>query len=143
MELHGYVIPDSLNKELAMSNPNTQLENTIGQILFDEGGDLNTDGSVPGADATGGSNASFVTSTPGAVVEETLDMSLVFQYLDKRFSKLASSSDMTTTTATFVTASLAVAPAGFDLNSTNNQDFLVFVNGAYVRPGLYSLTAES
>ena len=144
MELHGYVIPDSLNKELAMSNPNTQLENTIGQILFDEGGDLNTDGSVPGADATpGGSNASFVSSTPGATVEETLDMSLVFQYLDKRFSKLASSSDMTTTTATFVTASLADAPAGFDLNSTSNQDFLVFVNGAYVRPGIYSVAESS
>ena len=144
MELHGYVIPDSLNKELAMSNPNTQLENTIGQILFDEGGDLNTDGSIPGADATpGGSNASFVSSTPGATVEETLDMSLVFQYLDKRFSKLASSSDMTTTTATFVTASLADAPAGFDLNSTSNQDFLVFVNGAYVRPGIYSVAEDS
>ena len=44
MELHGYIIPDSLNKELAMSNPNTQLENTVGQILFDEGDDIDSDG---------------------------------------------------------------------------------------------------
>ena len=144
MELHGYVIPDSLNKELAMSNPNTQLENTVGQILFDEGGDTNEDGTIPGTDTTpGGSNASFVTSTPGVQVEETLDMSLVFQYLDKRFSKLASSTDMTTNTATFLTASLATAPGGFDLNQTNNNDFLVFVNGAYVSPGLYSVAEES
>ena len=144
MELHGYVIPDSLNKELAMSNPNTQLENTVGQILFDEGGDTNEDGTIPGTNTTpGGSNASFVTSTPGVQVEETLDMALVFQYLDKRFSKLASSTDMTTNTATFLTASLATAPGGFDLNQTNNNDFLVFVNGAYVSPGLYSVAEES
>ena len=50
---------------------------------------------------------------------------------------------MTTTTATFLTSSLAVAPGGFDLNDTNNQDFLVFVNGAYVRPGLYSISEEA
>ena len=144
MELHGYVIPDSLNKELAMSNPNTQLENTVGQILFDEGGDTNEDGTIPGTNTTpGGSNASFVTSTPGVQVEETLDMALVFQYLDKRFSKLASSTDMTTNTATFLTASLATAPGGFDLNQTNQNDFLVFVNGAYVSPGLYSVAEES
>ena len=144
MELHGYVIPDSLNKELAMSNPNTQLENTVGQILFDEGGDTNEDGTIPGTNTTpGGSNANFVTSTPGVQVEETLDMALVFQYLDKRFSKLASGTDMTSNTATFLTASLAVTPGGFDLNQTNNNDFLVFVNGAYVSPGLYSVAEES
>lgn len=144
MELHGYIIPDSLNKELAMANPNTQLENTVGQILFDEGGDLNTDGTLPSTDTTpGGSNANFVTSTPGTQVEENLDMALVFQYLDKRFSKLANNTAMTTTTATFLTSSLALAPGGFDLNDTNNQDFLVFVNGAYVRPGLYSISEEA
>ena len=144
MELHGYVIPDSLNKELAMSNPNTQLENTVGQILFDEGGDTNEDGTIPGTNTTpGGSNANFVTSTPGVQVEETLDMALVFQYLDKRFSKLASGTDMTSNTATFLTSSLAVTPGGFDLNQTNNNDFLVFVNGAYVSPGLYSVAEES
>ena len=143
MELHGYIIPDSLNKELAMSNPNTQLENTVGQILFDEGDDIDSDSILSGTDTPTGGSANFVSSTPGATVEETLDMSLVFQYLDKRFSKLASSSDMTTNTATFLTSSLAVAPSGFDLNSTNNNDFLVFVNGAYVRPGLYSVAEES
>ena len=144
MELHGYVIPDSLNKELAMSNPNTQLENTVGQILFDEGGDTNEDGTIPGTNTTpGGSNANFVTTTPGVQVEETLDMALVFQYLDKRFSKLASGTDMTSNTATFLTSSLAVTPGGFDLNQTNNNDFLVFVNGAYVSPGLYSVAEES
>jgi len=144
MELHGYVIPDSLNKELAMTNPNTQLENTVGQILFDEGGDLNTDGTIPGTDTTpGGSNANFVTSTPGASVEETLDMSLVFQYLDKRFSKLANNTAMTSNIATFLTSSLAVAPAGFELDGTSQNDFLVFVNGAYVRPGIYSVSEDS
>ena len=142
MELHGYIIPDSLNKELAMSNPNTQLENTVGQILFDEGDDIDSSDVIQGTEtATGGSN--FVTSTPGATVEETLDMSLVFQYLDKRFSKLANNTAMTTNTATFLTSSLAVAPNGFELNATNNNDFLVFVNGAYVRPGLYSVAEES
>ena len=142
MELHGYIIPDSLNKELAMSNPNTQLENTVGQILFDEGDDIDSSDVIQGTEtATGGSN--FVTSTPGATVEETLDMSLVFQYLDKRFSKLANNTAMTTNTATFLTSSLAVAPSGFELNATNNNDFLVFVNGAYVRPGLYSVAEES
>ena len=142
MELHGYIIPDSLNKELAMSNPNTQLENTVGQILFDEGDDIDSSDVIQGTEtATGGSN--FVTSTPGATVEETLDMSLVFQYLDKRFSKLANNTEMTTNTATFLTSSLAVAPNGFELNATNNNDFLVFVNGAYVRPGLYSVAEES
>ena len=142
MELHGYIIPDSLNKELAMSNPNTQLENTVGQILFDEGDDIDSSDVIQGTEtATGGSN--FVTSTPGATVEETLDMSLVFQYLDKRFSKLANNTAMTTNTATFLTSSLATAPSGFELNATNNNDFLVFVNGAYVRPGLYSVAEES
>ena len=144
MELHGYIIPDSLNKELAMSNPNTQLENTVGQILFDEGDDIDSDAVLGGTEtSTGGSNANFVTSTPGAVVEETLDMALVFQYLDKRFSKLASSSDMTIDTATFLTSSLATTPSGFNLNQTNQNDFLVFVNGAYVTPGLYSVAEES
>ena len=144
MELHGYIIPDSLNKELSMTNPNTQLENTVGQILFDEGGDTNEDGTIPGTDTTpGGSNANFVTSTPGVQVEETLDMALVFQYLDKRFSKLANNTAMTSNTATFLTSSLATAPSGFELNATNNNDFLVFVNGAYVRPGLYSVAEES
>ena len=144
MELHGYVIPDSLNKELAMSNPNTQLENTVGQILFDEGDDVDSDAVLGGTDtSTGGSNANFVTTTPGVQVEETLDMALVFQYLDKRFSKLASGTDMTSNTATFLTSSLAVTPGGFDLNQTNNNDFLVFVNGAYVSPGLYSVAEES
>ena len=143
MELHGYVIPDSLNKELAMSNPNTQLENTVGQILFDEGDDISSEEVLSGTETTtGGSNANFVTSTPGATVEETLDMALVFQYLDKRFSKLANNTTMTSNTATFLTASLAVAPGGFDLNQTNNNDFLVFVNGAYVTPGLYSVAEE-
>ena len=141
MELHGYIIPDSLNKELSMINPNTQLENTVGQILFDEGGDISDSGVIEGTQtATGGSN--FVSSTPGAQVEETLDMALVFQYLDKRFSKLANHSAMTTSTATFLSSSLAVAPSGFDLNATNNTDFLVFVNGAYVRPGLYSVAED-
>ena len=37
-------------------------------------------------------------------------MSLVFQYLDKDFLNLQSSTDMTTNTATFLTSSLAVAP---------------------------------
>jgi len=69
-------------------------------------------------------------------------MALVFQYLDKRFSKLANHSAMTTSTATFLSSSLAVAPSGFDLNATNNTDFLVFVNGAYVRPGLYSVAED-
>jgi len=143
MELHGYIIPDSLNKELAMSNPNTQLENTVGQILFDEGDDIDSDAVLSGTDTPTGGSANFVTSTPGAQVEETLDMALVFQYLDKRFSKLASSSDMTIDTATFLTSSLATAPSGFDLNQTNQNDFLVFVNGAYVTPGLYSVAEES
>ena len=143
MELHGYVIPDSLNKELAMSNPNTQLENTVGQILFDEGDDVDSDAVLSGTDTPTGGSANFVTSTPGTQVEETLDMALVFQYLDKRFSKLASGTDMTSNTATFLTASLAVTPGGFDLNQTNNNDFLVFVNGAYVSPGLYSVAEES
>ena len=143
MELHGYIIPDSLNKELAMSNPNTQLENTVGQILFDEGDDIDSDAVLSGTDTPTGGSANFVSSTPGAQVEETLDMALVFQYLDKRFSKLASSSDMTIDTATFLTSSLATAPSGFDLNQTNQNDFLVFVNGAYVTPGLYSVTEES
>ena len=143
MELHGYVIPDSLNKELAMSNPNTQLENTVGQILFDEGDDVDSDAVLSGTDTPTGGSANFVTSTPGTQVEETLDMALVFQYLDKRFSKLASGTDMTSNTATFLTASLAVTPGGFDLNQTNNNDFLVFVNGAYVSPGLYSIAEES
>ena len=81
MELHGYVIPDSLNKELAMSNPNTQLENTVGQILFDEGGDTNEDGTIPGTNTTpGGSNANFVTTTPGVQVEETLDIKLLISF---------------------------------------------------------------
>jgi hypothetical protein len=143
MELHGYIIPDSLNKELAMTNPNTQLENTVGQILFDEGDDIGSDAILSGTEtSTGGSNANFVTSTPGATVEETLDMALVFQYLDKRFSKLANNTAMTSNTATFLTASLAVAPSGFDLNPTTNNDFLIFVNGAYVRPGLYSVTED-
>ena len=143
MELHGYIIPDSLNKELAMSNPNTQLENTVGQILFDEGDDIDSDAVLSGTDTPTGGSANFVSSTPGAQVEETLDMALVFQYLDKRFSKLASSSDMTIDTATFLTSSLATAPSGFDLNQTNQNDFLVFVNGAYVTPGLYSVAEES
>ena len=143
MELHGYIIPDSLNKELAMANPNTQLENTVGQILFDEGDDIDSDAVLSGTDTPTGGSANFVTSTPGAQVEETLDMALVFQYLDKRFSKLASSSDMTIDTATFLTSSLATAPSGFDLNQTNQNDFLVFVNGAYVTPGLYSVAEES
>ena len=143
MELHGYVIPDSLNKELAMSNPNTQLENTVGQILFDEGDDIDSDAVLSGTDTPTGGSANFVTSTPGTQVEETLDMALVFQYLDKRFSKLASGTDMTSNTATFLTSSLAVTPGGFDLNQTNNNDFLVFVNGAYVSPGLYSIAEES
>ena len=143
MELHGYIIPDSLNKELAMSNPNTQLENTVGQILFDEGDDIDSDSILSGTDTQTGGSANFVSSTPGAQVEETLDMALVFQYLDKRFSKLASSSDMTIDTATFLTSSLATAPSGFDLNQTNQNDFLVFVNGAYVTPGLYSVAEES
>ena len=143
MELHGYIIPDSLNKELAMSNPNTQLENTVGQILFDEGDDIDSDAVLSGTDTPTGGSANFVTSTPGTQVEETLDMALVFQYLDKRFSKLASGTDMTSNTATFLTASLAVTPGGFDLNQTNNNDFLVFVNGAYVSPGLYSVAEES
>ena len=143
MELHGYIIPDSLNKELAMSNPNTQLENTVGQILFDEGDDIDSDAVLGGTDTPTGGSANFVTSTPGTQVEETLDMALVFQYLDKRFSKLASGTDMTSNTATFLTSSLAVTPGGFDLNQTNNNDFLVFVNGAYVSPGLYSVAEES
>ena len=70
-------------------------------------------------------------------------MALVFQYLDKRFSKLANNTAMTSNTATFLTSSLATAPSGFELNATNNNDFLVFVNGAYVRPGLYSVAEES
>ena len=143
MELHGYIIPDSLNKELAMSNPNTQLENTVGQILFDEGDDIDSDAVLSGTDTPTGGSANFVTSTPGTQVEETLDMALVFQYLDKRFSKLASSTDMTSNTATFLTSSLAVTPGGFDLNQTSNNDFLVFVNGAFVSPGLYSVSEDS
>ena len=143
MELHGYIIPDSLNKELAMTNPNTQLENTVGQILFDEGDDITSEEVLSGTEtSTGGSNANFVTSTPGATVEETLDMALVFQYLDKRFSKLANNTAMTTNTATFLTSSLAIAPSGFELNPTTNNDFLIFVNGAYVRPGLYSVAED-
>jgi hypothetical protein len=142
MELHGYVIPDSLNKELAMANPNTQVENTVGQILFDEGDDIDSSDVIQGT-STETAGSSFASSTPGATVEETLDMALVFQYLDKRFSKLASSGDMTTNTATFATSSLAIVPSGFELNSTGTQDFLVFVNGAYVRPGLYSVAEVS
>ena len=70
-------------------------------------------------------------------------MALVFQYLDKRFSKLANNTAMTSNTATFLTSSLAVAPAGFELDGTSQNDFLVFVNGAYVRPGIYSVSEDS
>ena len=52
MELHGYIIPDSLNKELAMTNPNTQLENTVGQILFDEGDDIGSDAILSGTETS-------------------------------------------------------------------------------------------
>ena len=141
MELHGYLIPDSLNKELSMTNPNTQLENTVGQIVFDEGDDISNEEVLSG-DTQTNVQGSFVSSTPGAQVEETLDMSLVFQYLDKRFSKLANHTAMTNNVATFLSSSLAVAPTGFDLNPSNNTDFLLFINGVYVRPGLFSVTEQ-
>jgi hypothetical protein len=127
--LNGYLIPDTVNKQLANSN----IFYSKSQVVFglEVVGDVNENfvATSQMAASQGGGNTSFVgggtnvTNTTISISGASVDS----DYLNTNITKIANT--VTTNTATFTGASLKQPSVGSTLPATSIANFVVYING--------------
>jgi hypothetical protein len=143
MTLNGYLIADSINKEIA----NADLFYSPSQVIFglETVGDANeifnaasqiaasqVDGST--SFVGGGTNITNVTNNTF-----NFDTSVDSDYLNTNITKIANT--VTTSTAVFTGTSLSQPPSGSTLPATSISNFIVYINGQNI-PATYITLAS-
>ena len=145
MTLNGYLIADSVNKELA----NSDLFYSPSQVIF--GLETVTDpnenfvaSSQIAASQVGGST-SFVGGgtniTNTTVVNNTYNAAVDSEYLNVNITKIANT--VTSTTAIFTGASIRQPPSGSTLPATSISNFVVYINGQNIPSSYITLDSGS
>ena len=135
--LNGYIIPDTVNKDLAVARSKFY---TTSQVVFDletidSNGVVTNVDELRFANKPAAKNAAGATSFIGGGVNIVNNVTVsqpIIDYLAINNIKTATSAQTTTNTAIFVGASLATAPSSLPTTSKNN--FSVYINGQYVEP---------
>ncbi len=134
LRVHGYLVPDSINKKLA----NSSIGYTTSQVIFgmEVVGDVSEtfDATSQIAASQGGGETSFVGGGTNVTINSTTidpGASGDLDYLNTNITKIA---DVVTSPniAIFSGAALLQPPVGSSLPPTNNDNFTFFVNGVNV-----------
>ena len=137
LELNGYLIPDSINKQLPLMAGNFEKAFSTKQVFFGTDVDTQLTGTGETTTSTAGISPS-VTSIQGGTV--SVASSNVIDYLGLTINKVANS--VTTTTATFNNVNIKQAPYGSGLTTTK-ENFYIFINGQYVSNTNITSVADS
>ena len=131
MTLNGYLIPDTINKEIA----NTDVFYSPSQVIFgletvgDANETFNATSQIAASQVDG--STSFVGGgtniTNNTYNTYNFDASTDSDYLNANITKIANV--VTTTTATFTGASIIQPPSGSTLPATSISNFTIYVNG--------------
>jgi hypothetical protein len=143
MTLNGYLIPDTINKEIA----NTDVFYSPSQVIFglETVGDANETFNATSqiAASQGGGNTSFVgggTNILNTTIENNYFASSTdSDYLNINITKIANT--VTTTTATFTGATLAQPPVGSALPPTSISNFTIYINGQNIPTSYITLSS--
>ena len=137
LELNGYLIPDSINKQLPLMAGNFEKAFSTKQVFFGTDVDTQLTGTGETTTSTAGISPS-VTSIQGGTV--SVAASNVIDYLGLTINKVASS--VTSTTATFNSVNIKQAPDGSGLTTTK-ENFYIFINGQYTSNANIASVADS
>lgn len=127
LELNGYLIPDTINKQLPLMSGNFEKAFSTKQVFF--GFDSDTALTDTTATTSAGSQtlSPSITSVQGGTIS-TISTSIT-DYLSVSITKIASS--VTSTVATFSNANILQAPGGSGLTTTK-EHFYFYVNGQHI-----------
>ena len=123
LELNGYLVPDSINKQLPLVAGNFEKAFSPKQVLFG----IDTDTQLIAPSTTSTELTPSVTSIQGGTVQTVSNDAI--DYLSVVITKVAASIDGSV--ATFTGVNIKQAPAGSGLETTK-ENFYFFINGQYV-----------
>ena len=136
LELNGYLVPDSINKQLPLVAGNFEKAFSPKQIFF--GTDVDTALDTLAETSTTSTATPSITSIQGGTVE--ILSNTVFDYLSLTVTKVATS--INGSVATFIGVNIKQAPDGSGLTTTK-ENFYFFVNGQYVSNTNITSVADS
>ena len=125
LELNGYLVPDSINKQLPLVAGNFEKAFSPKQIFF--GTDVDTALDTLAETSTTSTATPSITSIQGGTVQTVSNDAI--DYLSVVITKVAASIDGSV--ATFTGVNIKQAPAGSGLETTK-ENFYFFINGQYV-----------
>jgi len=145
MSLNGYLIPDTINKELA----NADVFYSPSQVIFglEVVGNANETfvASSQIAASQGGGNTSFVGGGANilntTIVNNEYNASVDSDYLNTNVTKIANV--VTATTATFNGVTIKQPPTGSTLPSTSVSNFYFYINGQNIPSSYVTLDSGS
>ena len=125
LELNGYLVPDSINKQLPLVAGNFEKAFSPKQIFF--GTDVDTALDTLAETSTTSTATPSITSIQGGTVQTVSNDAI--DYLSVVITKVAAS--INGSVATFTGVNIKQAPAGSGLETTK-ENFYFFINGQYV-----------
>jgi len=145
MTLNGYLIPDTINKEIA----NTDVFYSPSQVIFglETVGDANETFNATSqiAASQGGGNTSFVGGGTNVTnitnVTNNFAANLDSDYLNTNITKIANT--VTTNTATFNGATIKQPASGSTLPPTSVSNFYFYINGQNIPSSYVTLDSGS
>ena len=144
--LNGYIIPDTVNKDLAVARSKFY---TTSQVIFnleviDGAGTTTNIDEMKFANKPAAKNATGATSFIGGGINITQNITTGgassgdLDYINTNITKIASSITVPNI-ATFTSASILQPPAGSSLPPTTVSNFVFYINGQYVPSSAVSL----
>jgi hypothetical protein len=145
MTLNGYLIPDSVNAKASATN----MFYSPSQVVFgvEVVGNANETfvASSQIAASQGGGNTSFVGGGTNVlnttVINNNYNASVDSEYLNTNITKIANT--VTTTTATFIGATIKQPPSGSTLPATSVSNFYFYINGQNIPSSYVTLDSSS
>ena len=145
--LNGYIIPDTVNKDLAVARSKFY---TTSQVVFnleviDAGGATTNIDEMKFANKPAAKNATGATSFIGGGINITQNITTGgasngdLEYINTNITKIADSITVPNT-ATFTNSSVLQPPAGSSLPPTTVSNFVFYINGQYVPSSAISLS---
>jgi hypothetical protein len=145
MTLNGYLIPDSVNAKASATN----MFYSPSQVVFgvEVVGNANETfvASSQIAASQGGGNTSFVGGGANVlnttIINNNYNASVDSEYLNTNITKIANT--VTTTTATFIGATIKQPPSGSTLPATSVSNFYFYINGQNIPSSYVTLDSSS
>jgi hypothetical protein len=145
--LNGYIIPDTVNKDLAVARSKFY---TTSQVVFnleviDTGGTTTNIDELRFANKPAAKNATGATSFIGGGINITQNITTGgassgdLVYINTNITKIANIVTPVSSKATFTGASVLQPPAGSTLPPTTVNNFTFYINGQYVPSSLVTL----